>query len=50
LTEVNIIKRKFGVGINVLFWAAVGGSQHRPDGTWFDGGIGIWSVQESSTT
>lgn len=49
LTEVNIVKRKDGVGINVLFLAAVEGSQRRPDGTWFDGGIGIWPVQESST-
>ena len=32
----------------VMFLAAVGVPQHRPDGTYFDGKIGLWPVVESS--
>jgi hypothetical protein len=34
----------------VMLLAAVGIPQNRPDGTWFDGKVGIWPVQEPTTT
>jgi hypothetical protein len=33
----------------VMFLAAVGIPQEKPDGSWFDGKIGIWRVQEPTT-
>lgn len=33
----------------VMFLAAVGVPQIRPDGTWFDGKIGIWPIVERTT-